>query len=82
MSSYHLPNSLSKYSDTAALSYYYMFHRTYLHTHVTLFAGLLSFHLDLGMEPSLEGGLWLANPSVPLHSHSPFCLYGKKHYPI
>ena len=34
---------------------------------MTLFAGLLSFHLDLGMEPSLEGGLWLANPSVPLH---------------
>jgi hypothetical protein len=62
--------------------FFYMFMKSIRTIHVTLFAGLLFFHLDLGMEPSLEGGLWLANPSVSLHSHSQFCLYGKKNCPI
>jgi len=30
---------------------------------VTLSAALSFFHLDLGMEPSLEDKLWLTNPS-------------------
>jgi hypothetical protein len=30
---------------------------------MTLSAGLSFFHLDLGMEPSLEDKLWLTNPS-------------------
>ena len=63
MSLFHLPNLLSRYSDTGLSGLLYV-HKTYLHIHMTLSAGLPFFHLDLGMEPSLEGGLWLANPSV------------------
>jgi hypothetical protein len=35
----------------------------YLHICLILSADLLSSHLDLDMEPSLEDKLWLTNPS-------------------
>jgi hypothetical protein len=56
MASYHIPNVLIRYSDTAVFGLLYV-HRIYSHIHLTLSPGLLSIPLDLGMVLSLVGGL-------------------------
>ena len=61
MSSYHLPNVLSRYSDTAVFCFYICDHRICWHKHLILCAGLSFFHYDLDMGPSLDDELWTTN---------------------
>ena len=58
------PNRLG---NVQVMSHFYdinAVYRIYSHIHLTLSAGLLSFHSDLGMEPSLVGGLRSASLSM------------------